>query len=125
MSNAAIQLGVATLPNAARLVAFYLSSDRALGLLSPQHLPIHVMAVLQDHDITMSAANVSIRLGVLLVLDLATPCREGAPHLTSLFEMRQVRRYGASQPRLILIIKVPGRRKRPSDLTKLAKTKRE
>ncbi|HBO0334653.1 TPA: hypothetical protein SHT49_001239 [Pseudomonas aeruginosa] len=74
---------------------------------------------------TTEYQNVSIRLGVLLVLDLATPCREGTPHLTSLFEMRQVRRYGESQPRLILIVKVPGRRKRPSDLTKLAKTKRE
>ena len=67
--------------------------------------------------------NVSIRLGVLLVLDLATPNREGSPHLTSLFEMRQVRRCGESQSRLILIVKVPGRRKRPSDLTKLAKAR--
>lgn len=73
---------------------------------------------------TTEYQNVSIRLGVLLVLDLATPCREGTPHLTSLFEMRQVRRYGESEPRLILIVKVPGRRKRPSDLTKLAKAKR-
>nr|WP_315445246.1 hypothetical protein [uncultured Pseudomonas sp.] len=73
---------------------------------------------------TTEYQNVSIRLGVLLVLDLATPGREGTPHLTSLFEMRQVRRLGESQPRLILIVKVPGRRKRPSDLTKLAKAKR-
>lgn len=73
---------------------------------------------------TTDYQNVSIRLGVLLVLDLATPSREGTPHLTSLFEMRQVRRLGESQPRLILIVKVPGRRKRPSDLTKLAKAKR-
>jgi hypothetical protein len=73
---------------------------------------------------TTDYQNVSIRLGVLLVLDLATPNREGTPHLTSLFEMRHVRRCGESQPRLILIVKVPGRRKRPSDLTKLAKTSR-
>lgn len=72
---------------------------------------------------TTDYQNVSIRLGVLLVLDLATPNREGTPHLTSLFEMRQVCRCGEFQPRLILIVKVPGRRKRPSDLTKLAKTK--
>lgn len=73
---------------------------------------------------TTDYQNVSIRLGVLLVLDLATPNREGTPHLTSLFEMRHVRRCNESQSRLILIVKVPGRRKRPSDLTKLAKAKR-
>lgn len=73
---------------------------------------------------TTDYQNVSIRLGVLLVLDLATPNREGTPHLTSLFEMRHVRRCNESQSRLILIVKIPGRRKRPSDLTKLAKAKR-
>ena len=72
---------------------------------------------------TTDYQNVSIRLGVLLVLDLATPNRDGTPHLTSLFEMRHVHRYGESQPRVVLIVKVPGRRKRPSDLTKLAKAK--
>lgn len=73
---------------------------------------------------TTDYQNVSIRLGVLLVLDLATPNREGTPHLTSLFEMRQVHRCDESQSRLILTVKIPGRRKRPSDLTKLAKTNR-
>jgi len=73
---------------------------------------------------TTDYQNISIRLGVLLVLDLATSNREGTPHLTSLFEMRHVRRCDESQSRLILIVKVPGRRKRPSDLTKLAKTNR-
>lgn len=73
---------------------------------------------------TTDYQNVSIRLGVLLVLDLATPNREGTPHLTSLFEMRPLHRIGESEPRLVLIVKVPGRRKRPSDLTKLAKTSR-
>lgn len=73
---------------------------------------------------TTDYQNVSIRLGVLLVLDLATPNREGTPHLTSLFEMRRVYRSGESQSRLVLAVKVPGRRKRPSDLTKLAKTNR-
>jgi len=70
---------------------------------------------------TTDYQNVSIRLGVLLVLDLATPNREGTPHLSSLFEIRHVHRRNESQSRLILIVKVPGRRKRPSDLTKLAK----
>ena len=71
---------------------------------------------------TTDYQNVSIRLGVLLVLDLATPNREGTPHLTSLFEIRRVLRQGENQSRLILIVKIPGRRKRPSDLTRLAKT---
>lgn len=71
---------------------------------------------------TTDYQNVSIRLGVLLVLDLATPNREGTPHLTSLFEMRQVHRYGETLARLILIVKIPGRRKRPSDLTRHAKS---
>ncbi|MGA0608701.1 hypothetical protein [Caldimonas sp. KR1-144] len=73
---------------------------------------------------TTDYQNVSIRLGVLLVLDLATPNREGTPHLTSLFEMRHIRRMGETQSRLILIVKVPGRRRRPSDLTKLARATR-
>lgn len=73
---------------------------------------------------TADYQNVSIRLGVLLVLDLATPNREGTPHLTSLFEIRRVCRLGEDQSRFILIVKIPGRRKRPSDLTKLARTNR-
>lgn len=73
---------------------------------------------------TTDYQNVSIRLGVLLVLDLATPNREGTPHITSLFEMRHVRRVGESHSRLVLMVKVPGRRKIPSDLTRLAKAAR-
>jgi hypothetical protein len=73
---------------------------------------------------TTDYQNVSIRLGVLLVLDLATPNREGTPHISSLFEMRHVRRVGESHSRLVLIVKVPGRRRIPSDLTKLAKAAR-
>jgi len=73
---------------------------------------------------TTDYQNVSIRLGVLLVLDLATPNREGTPHITSLFEMRQVHRVGELQSRLVLMVKVPARRKIPSELTKLAKSAR-
>lgn|GEM_PF-792613 len=81
MSNAAIQLGMATLPNAARLVAFYLSRDRALGLLSPQHLPMHVMAVLQGHDIAMSAAILSNAVGSYLLQTIATGKIKTLPQL--------------------------------------------
>lgn len=70
---------------------------------------------------TTDYQNVSIRLGMLLVLDLATSNREGTPHITSLVQPRTVQRSGESQPRHIIIVKVPGRRKRPSDLTKLAR----
>lgn len=70
---------------------------------------------------TTDYQNVSIRLGILLVLDLATPNREGTQHITSLVQPQLVQRIGEDQPRHIIIVKVPGRRKRPSDLTKLAK----
>ncbi|KVD82711.1 hypothetical protein WS63_30330 [Burkholderia stagnalis] len=71
---------------------------------------------------TTDYQNVSIRLGVLLVLDLATPNRQGTPHLTSLFSVTKIQRPNENEPRLVLIVKVPGRRRAPSDLTKLAKS---
>lgn len=70
---------------------------------------------------TTDYQNTGIRLGVLLVLDLTISNREGTPHMSTLFEIREVNRSGESIPRLILIVKVPGRRKLPSELTKLAK----
>jgi hypothetical protein len=73
---------------------------------------------------TTDYQNVSIRLGFLLVLDLAIANREGTPHITSLVQTRSIQRAGEETPRVVTIVRVPGRRKRPSDLTKLAKTKR-
>jgi hypothetical protein len=70
---------------------------------------------------TTDYQNVSIRLGILLVLDLATSNREGTPHITSLVQPRSVQRIGEDQPRHIIIVKVPGQRKCPSDLSKFAK----
>mgnify|MGYP006972342915 CR=1 FL=1 len=70
---------------------------------------------------TTDYQNVSIRLGILLVLDLTTQNREGTPHITSLFETRHIQRTGEAQPRLVLIAKVPGRRVVPSELTRRAK----
>lgn len=67
---------------------------------------------------TTDYQNVSIRLGVLLVLDLATPNREGTSYITNLFEMKTVQRTAESTPRLVLIAKVPGRRKVPSALSR-------
>ena len=68
--------------------------------------------------------NVSIRLGFLLVLDLVASNGEGTPHITALFETRAIPRTGEIVPRSMTIVKVPGRRKRPSDLTKAAKSKK-
>ncbi len=82
MSNAAIQSGMATLPNAARLVAFYLSRDRALGLLNPQRLPAHVMAVLQGHDIAMSSAILSNAVGSYLLQTIAIGKVKTLPQLS-------------------------------------------
>lgn len=66
--------------------------------------------------------NVSVRLGFLLVLDLSNKTEEGTPHIRSLIQARSVPRPGEDYPRLLVIAKVPGNRKRPSDLTKAAKT---
>jgi len=68
--------------------------------------------------------NVSVRLGFLLVLDLSNNTAEGTPHLRSLVQTRSVQRPGEDHPRLLVIVKVPGNRKRPSDLTKAAKATR-
>lgn len=65
--------------------------------------------------------NTSIRLGFLLVLDLTTPNSEGTPHIRSLVHTQDIQRNREDFIRKIVIIKVPGRRRRPSDLTKLAK----
>ncbi|PFH13333.1 methyltransferase [Burkholderia sp. JKS000303] len=67
MNNIAAQEGMETIPTAAKLMAFYLSRDRVLGLLNPQHLPAHVMAALQGHDIQMSAAILSNVVGSYLL----------------------------------------------------------
>jgi hypothetical protein len=73
---------------------------------------------------TTDYQNVSIRLGFLLVLDLSIENREGTPHLTSLFETRNIQRVDEGIPRIVTIVKVPGRRRRPSDLTKAAKARK-
>ena len=99
----------------------------------PEHLIIEVKREESDSSFdalarsysaqTTDYQNVSIRLGVLLVLDLVTPNREGTPHITSLFDVRYVRRVCEVHSRLMLIVKVPGRRKTPSELTKVSRKK--
>jgi hypothetical protein len=71
---------------------------------------------------TTDYQNVSVRLGFLLVLDLTNNTNEGTPHIRSLVQTRLVQRTRENHPRLLVIVKVPGNRKRPSDLTKGAKT---
>lgn len=71
---------------------------------------------------TTDYQNVSVRLGFLLVLDLSNNTNEGTPHIRSLVQTRLVQRSAEDHHRLLVIVKVPGNRKRPSDLTKTAKT---
>lgn len=73
---------------------------------------------------TTDYQNVSLRLGFLVVLDLTTENREGTPHLTSLFQTRRIQRRGEDVQRVVTIVRIPGRRKRPSDLTKAARSRK-
>lgn len=66
--------------------------------------------------------NVSGRLGFVLVLDQTTP-DTGTPHISTLVKPIQLTRQGESTPRMLVFVKVPGERLRPSDLTKAAKSK--
>lgn len=69
---------------------------------------------------TTDYQNVSVRLGFLLVLDQTKLRSQGTPHLRSLVQPCAVRRQGETDDRLVVVVKVPGRRLRPSDLTKAA-----
>lgn len=69
---------------------------------------------------TTDYQNVSIRLGFLLVLDLTAPKLEGTPHIRSLIQCRCIQRLSESEPRHVVIVKVPGRRYLPSGITKNA-----
>jgi hypothetical protein len=68
--------------------------------------------------------NVSVRLGFLLVLDQCEIRTEGTPHITELIHTTTVIRTAESVSRHIVIIKVPGRRVVPSELSKIAKCKK-
>ncbi len=66
--------------------------------------------------------NVSGRLGFVLVLDQTTQ-ETGTPHISTLVKVDCLIRPGETDPRLLVFVKVPGERTRPSDLTKAAKQK--
>lgn len=70
---------------------------------------------------TTDYQNVSIRLGFLLVLDLTEAKRQGTPHIRSLVECRSVLRKDETEPRHIVVVKVPGRRYLPSAISAIAK----
>ena len=70
---------------------------------------------------TTDYQNVSIRLGFLLVLDLTAPKLEGTPHIRSLVQCRPIQRSGETEPRHVVIVKVPGRRYLPNVVSKKAK----
>lgn len=69
---------------------------------------------------TTDYQNVSIRLGFLLVLDLTSSKLEGTPHIRSLVQCRPIQRLGETEPRHVVIVKVPGRRYLPSGISKKA-----
>jgi hypothetical protein len=101
---------------------------------SSERVVIEVKRELQDSSFDSLAAsyeaqttdyqNVSIRLGFLLVLDLSINNGDGTPHIRSLVQTRPVQRIRENHPRLLVIAKIPGNRKRPSDLTKMAKVRK-
>lgn len=68
--------------------------------------------------------NVSIRLGFLLVLDQTEIRDSGTPHISTLVHTSQIVRRDESEPRWLVIIKIPGRRLAPSDLTRSAKKRK-
>lgn len=69
---------------------------------------------------TFDYQNVSARLGFMLVLDQSD--RSGASsHLSALFRTVQLKRLGETEPRSILIVKIPGERLRPSEQSKKGK----
>lgn len=70
---------------------------------------------------TTDYQNVSIRIGFLLVLDQTEKRRSGTPHISTLIHPTIVVRKDEAEPRCVVIVKVPGRRLRPSDLTREAK----
>lgn len=70
---------------------------------------------------TTDYQNVSIRLGFLLVLDLTGPKLEGTPHIRSLVQCHSIQRTAETEPRQVVIVKVPGRRYLPSAISKSAK----
>lgn len=61
--------------------------------------------------------NVSIRLGVLLVLDQSRKGADGTPHISSLISSAEVLRGDETTPRHLVMVKVPGRRLLPSALS--------
>lgn len=70
---------------------------------------------------TTDYQNVSVRLGFLLVLDQTKRLTEGTPHIRTMVKATPILRTGESDPRWVVMVKIPGRRLRPSDLTKEAK----
>jgi len=61
--------------------------------------------------------NTNVRLGILLVLDL-TKKDGGVSHIESQVKVVDVLRPGEDCPRSLVIVKVPGRRKTPSALSR-------
>ena len=73
---------------------------------------------------TTDYQNTSVRLGFLLVLDQTEIRKSGTPHISTLVRPAKVLRDDEFEERLVVMVKVPGRRLTPSDQTKAAKSHR-
>jgi hypothetical protein len=72
---------------------------------------------------TTEYQNTSIRLGFLMVLDQVQVLSGGSPHLRDLVHVASLARHGETEPRRVVLVRVPGRRRTPSTLSRAAKRK--
>ena len=94
--------------------------------LGGEHLVVEVKRELSDASFealeraySAQAAeyqNTSIRLGFVLVLDLTEVRAGGSIHMGDLVQARQLIRNGETEPRWLIFVKVPGRRRPPNKL---------
>lgn len=99
--------------------------------LGPDHLVCEVKREEKDASFdnlrvayleqSVSYQATSYRLGFMLVLDQTNEGADMTPHLSELVRVENYLRRGESKPRVCVVFKVPGRKVRPSDLTKRAK----
>jgi len=89
LTNIVAKEGIETLPTAGKLVAFYLSRDRVLALLSSQTLPAQVIAALTGQNAQMSTAILSNAVGSYLLQAIATDSVRTLPQLAFEGELKE------------------------------------
>lgn len=103
-------------------VHFRLGSENLVTEVKREHQDASFEALeLWYANQTMAYQQTSSRIGVLLVLDQVK--RDGPPpHLTELVKARSIRIAGTDDVRTIMMVRVPGERMTPSQLSKVEKT---